>query len=163
MSPGLRRVLRSVQPFYGLEYLRSLGKADGLRSYEDDSPYHDLSTINRMSNIDKHRRLAVTALWWSDIVSWGSDGPTQRRWLPGDGTFVDGAIVGYMVGSDGQADDVNVEFNLIVADPLSPSMWGAGDQVVATAKRWHRMVEWTLGQVISGYAHIKSSAESYPE
>ena len=27
MSPGLRRVLRSVQPFYGLEYLRSLGKA----------------------------------------------------------------------------------------------------------------------------------------
>lgn len=119
MSLALRDILRSVQPFYGLEYLRSVGKANDLGSYADHSPFHGLSTMARVSNIDKHRRLAVTA-WWPDIVSWGSDGVTHRRWLPGDGTFVDGSMVGYIVGSDGSDNDVGHEFKLILADPFPP-------------------------------------------
>jgi hypothetical protein len=95
----------------------------------------------------------VTA-WWPDIVSWGSDGVTHRRWLPGDGTFVDGSIVGYIVGSDGSDNDVGLEFKLILADPFPPVLAGSAGEAVGIAKRRQMIVDWTLGQVISSHIQI---------
>jgi hypothetical protein len=154
MPSHLREALRSVQPFYGLEYLKGIGAAEGRGSYADHSPYYALSTLARMSNIDKHRRLAVTA-WWPDIVSWGSNGQTNRRWLPGDGS-----IVGYIVGSDETGDDVHHEFSLILADPFPPVMRGPGNEVVGTAKSWQTTVVWTLQQVISSYEQARGEGAS---
>jgi hypothetical protein len=78
-----------------------------------ESPFRPLSTLALMSNHDKRRRLSVTVLW-PDIVHWGSDEPSKYRWLPGDGTFRHGSIVGYMIG---EVDvQVTYEFQLVLGD-----------------------------------------------
>jgi hypothetical protein len=48
------------------------------------------------SNIDKHRRLHLTA-WWPDIVYWGSDEPSHRRWRWGEPPYEDGRILGRLI------------------------------------------------------------------
>lgn len=78
-----------------------MGRRSGIEAandldYETLCKYSDLGELGYMSNIDKHRRLALTA-WRPDMVWWGSDGESNRRWLPGGGTFEDGSIIGYIV------------------------------------------------------------------
>ena len=93
-----------------------------------------MSTLPLMSNHDKHWRLRVTVLW-PDIVYRRSDEPSKNRWLPGDGTFRDGSIVGYMIGDV----DVRViyEFQLVLGDPF-PSELRSNHEIVIAARRWHR-------------------------
>ena len=52
--------------------------------------------LARLSNIDKHRRLHLTA-WWPDIVYWGSDEPSHCRWRWGAPPYEDGRILGRLI------------------------------------------------------------------
>jgi hypothetical protein len=102
-----------------------------------------LHRLAHLSNLDKHRRLTVLA-WWPDLVYWMSDGPSNRRWLGGDGTFRDGSVLGYMVGKDPGADDrVFHEFNLVLADdPVHDptDLSGNAEDVVAMLNGWHQYI-----------------------
>jgi hypothetical protein len=92
----LRDVIRSVQPFRWLEEAKHLEVEPAHDAdYETDSQYHPLTQLRDMSNLNKHRRLALTA-WRPNMVWWGSDGESNPRWRPGDGTFEDGSIIGHM-------------------------------------------------------------------
>jgi hypothetical protein len=70
----------------------------------------------------------------------GSDGPTGRQMLPGDGTGEDGSILYYIEGTDGpgQSEIVN-EFNLALSD--DPGFAG-GDSpdVVELLEGWHQAI-----------------------
>jgi hypothetical protein len=68
-------------------------------TYEQEYRWSELYRLTQLSNLDKHRRLTLMA-WWPDLVYWMSNGPSQRRWLGGDGTFADGSVLGYMAGQD---------------------------------------------------------------
>jgi hypothetical protein len=110
-----------------------------------ESPFHPLSTLALMSNHDKHRRLPV-AVFWPDIVYWGSDEPSKNRWLPGDRTFKHGSIVGYKIGDV----DVQViyEFQLVLGDPFPPEL-RSNHEIVTAARKWHQATDTATQQVIS--------------
>jgi hypothetical protein len=145
-----RAALRSVQPFRIREEAINLG-VEAANTYEEEYRWSVLHRLGRLSNIDKHRRLNVM-VWWPELVYWQSNGPSNRRWLGGDGTFTDGSILGYMVGSDaGIASKIFHEFNLVLADDLvhdagNPN--SSGEDLVAMLHRWHQYItSWVFGRV----------------
>jgi hypothetical protein len=81
-----------------------------------------------------------------------SNGPSNRRWFGGDGTFTHGSVLGYMVGQDADVgDEVFHDFNLVLADdpahdasdPTSNTQ-----DVVATLDRWHQYITgWVFPRV----------------
>src|SRR5574341_960468 len=91
--------------------------------------------------IDKRRRLALMA-WWPDIIYWGSNGPSNRRAFPGDGTFADGSILLYIEGADeGQSDELSHKFNLVLTDdPVPLRDQEPPDDVVDLLERWHNYI-----------------------
>ena len=93
-----RAAFRSVQPFVNLEEAQKLGVVLN-RSFEEAFRWNELHRLDTLWNIDKHRRLTLMA-WWPDLIFWGSNGPSNRRVLPGDGTLGDGSILLYIEGTD---------------------------------------------------------------
>ncbi len=86
------------------------------QSFEETFLWNELHRLDTLWNIDKHRRLALMA-WWPNLIYWGSNGPSNRRALPGDGTLADGSILLYIDGTDeDQGDELSHEFNLVLTD-----------------------------------------------
>ncbi|MGI5243131.1 hypothetical protein ACQEVU_34415 [Dactylosporangium sp. CA-139066] len=110
-----KSALRIVQPFiFGEECLRH--GVTRTRTYDDDFVWSQLHRLDRLWNIDKHRRLNLLA-WWPDLLWWGSNGDSQRTMHPGDGTLADGSVLFYMHGEDpGQGTTVHHEFNIVLTD-----------------------------------------------
>jgi len=103
-----------------------------------------LHRLDTLWNIDKHRRLTLMA-WWPDLIFWGSNRPSNRRALPGDGTLADGSILLYIEGTDeGQSDELSHEFNLVLTDDPASSQGatdeGAPEDVVGLLKHWHQHI-----------------------
>jgi hypothetical protein len=140
-----QRAFRTVRPFFHHEMARQHG---GLldRPYEETARWHDLYRLDRLWNIDKHRRLAVVRLWPDDLIYWGSNGPSNRRLLRGDGTVADCSILFYIEGRDeGMADHVHCTFNLALKDdPGFAPGEGHTDDVVKLMAGWHHHVVSTV-------------------
>jgi hypothetical protein len=137
---GAHAALRSVQPFVNLEEAHKLGIALN-ESFDETFRWSERHRLDTLWNIDKHRRLALMA-WWPDLIFWGSNGPSNRRAFPGDGTVADGSILLYIEGTDeGQGDELSHEFNLVLTDDpaASPDRGAAGD-VVDLLTRWHEHI-----------------------
>jgi hypothetical protein len=106
---------RLVQSFWWIEEARRTGISVD-RTYETAFTWSQLHRLDRLWNVDKHRRLA-TLRWRADMIWWASDGPTERRIIPGDGTYANGSILFYMDGTDaGQGTRVNHEFDIVLID-----------------------------------------------
>ncbi|WP_327007569.1 hypothetical protein OHA72_10040 [Dactylosporangium sp. NBC_01737] len=118
--PGLyddraKRAFRAVQPFIFMEDSKELGHQTK-RTYETNFTWSYLHRLDRLWNIDKHRRLATLA-WFPDLISWGSNGETQRKLYPGDGTMADGSVLFYIEGSDeGRGTAIEHQFNIVLTD-----------------------------------------------
>jgi hypothetical protein len=139
-DPRARAAFRSVQPFVNLEEAHKLGVALD-KGFEEDFHWNELHRLDTLWNIDKHRRLTLMA-WWPDLIYWGSDGPSNRRMLPGDGTVADGSILFYIEGTDeGQGDKLSHEFHLVLTDdPAASPDRGATDDVVRLLEHWHQRI-----------------------
>jgi hypothetical protein len=151
MPPKLRDAFHGVQPFYWTEQAVLLGVVDETR-YAEHAEYDPLCTLAKMSNIDKHRRIAVTLLW-PECAGWGTDTGLDQRWRPGNGVFTDGAIVGYISGDVHPAPVLEYEFNigledLVPSDPEATAMFGAAEDVVRQSERWRDAVERTMRHLI---------------
>ena len=109
-----------------------------------ESPFHPLSTLALMSNHDKHWRLPITVYGRTSCL--GSDEPSKNRWLPGDGRFKHGSIVGYMIG-DVDVQVIN-EFQLVLGDPFPPEL-RSNHEIVTAARKWHQATDTATQQVIS--------------
>jgi hypothetical protein len=145
-----RAAFRSVQPFRIHEDAIRLG-VQVTGTYEEEYRWSELHRLTHLSNLDKHRRLAVVA-WWPGLVYWMSNGPSDRHWLRGDGTFTDGSVLGYVVGRDADVgDQVFHEFNLVLADdPVHDADDPTSNtpDVVAMLDGWHRHVTgWVFPRV----------------
>ena len=82
MDDRIRNAIRSVQPFNWLAEAKRLGVPNITDlSYKEESEHETLWILGKLSNLDKHRRLAA-ASWWPSIVYWGSDGRTKAQWQP---------------------------------------------------------------------------------
>jgi hypothetical protein len=94
-GPRERQAIRDVQPACLHDEVARLGTME-LHPREEEVTYDSLWLLSRLSNIDKHRRLHLTA-WWPDIVYWGSDEPSHRRWRWGQPPYEDGRILGRLI------------------------------------------------------------------
>ncbi|GAA2638286.1 hypothetical protein SMC26_22845 [Actinomadura fulvescens] len=109
-KPGLyderaRKAFWAVQPFF-IELAREYG-VDVEVDYDERWAFAPLPRLNNVWNLDKHRRLALMA-WWPHLLWWGSNGPTNRRMLPGDGTLADGSVLICIEGQDeGQGTEIS--------------------------------------------------------
>jgi hypothetical protein len=113
-----RQALRAVQPFVHLEQAHESDVATD-QTFEDNLYWDPLHRLDKLWNVDKHRRLAVMA-WWPHLFYWVSDGPSSRRMLHGDGTLAEGSVMFYVQGRDeGVSNDVVHEFNLVLKDDPS--------------------------------------------
>jgi hypothetical protein len=140
-----REAFRAVQPFVHLEEVKKAGVAVE-RSFKEETRYADLHRLNKLWNIDKHRRLALMA-WWPDLIYWTSNGPSSRKMFRGDGTLANGSVLFYIEGADdGRGSDVQHEFNLVLTDdPGFSREYGVTEDVVALTERWHQhIVNWVF-------------------
>ena len=109
------------------------------RSFNETFRWSELHRLDILWNIDKHRRLTLMA-WWPDLIYWGSNGPSNRRTLPGDGTLANGSIFLYIEGTDeGQGDELSHEFNLVLTDDPAASL-DQGADVVDLLEHWHQHI-----------------------
>jgi hypothetical protein len=110
-----RAAFRTFQPFAELEQAHMFGVALD-KEPGSESEWSLLYRLDKLWNIDKHRRL-IPGVWWPELFWWGSDGESNRRMLPGDGTLADGSILFYVEGADeGMGDKIMHEFNLVLRD-----------------------------------------------
>lgn len=132
-----QKAFRSVQPFHQLEAAHRRRSALDL-SFEEAFQWSILHCLDVLWNIDKHRRLTLLA-WWPDLIWWGSDGHTNRKLLPGDGTFEDGSILFYIHGHDeGRSNEVSHEFNITLTDdPAYGNRKGVHRDVVEVLSAFH--------------------------
>ena len=146
-----RAALRAVQPFVQMEMVLK----EGFEMSVDYAQMFDLSELHRLDvlwNIDKHRRLTILG-WRPDYFWWGSNGPTSRRLLPGDGTMQDGSILFYVEGSDEGQGEVNHEFKLVLMDDPARSLGqGQPEDAVSLLRRIHEHVVWNVFPMI--FAHM---------
>jgi hypothetical protein len=89
-----QEAIRAVQP--GHLYDSVAEEARKRLDRDREVAFDHLYLLNRLSNIDKHRRLHVT-VWWPGLVYWGSDGSSKRKWIWGIPPFEDGSILGRLL------------------------------------------------------------------
>jgi len=117
-GPRERQAIRAVQPAWLHDYLAGRGETN-LHERSEEVAYDHLTVLNRLSNIDKHRRLHVAA-WWSELVYWGSDGPSRRQWRWGTPPFKDGSVLGHLFDDPGHPEalpELHHEMELRLLDP----------------------------------------------
>lgn len=143
--PGLyderaREAFRVVQPFFFIEVARESG-VDVEANYDERWAFAPLPSLNNVWNLDKHRRLALVA-WWPDLIWWGSNGPSNRQILRGDGTLADGSILFYIEGQDeDQGTEISHDFNIVLTDDLAfDGGRGATRDVIEILQGWHQFV-----------------------
>jgi hypothetical protein len=156
--PAVRdKMLRPVQPFYYPEMAQRYGGGSASNpDYEAAYQHSALGELSTMSNIDKHRRLTLAA-WWPNLVYWGSNGESNRRWLPGDGTIKDGSIIGYIVGTDEQGSDLMYDFNLTLLDlPAHTDPLANRHDVTEVAQSWVQETDLAIQQVIQYWTQLPS-------
>ena len=155
MDDRVRYALHGVQPFYWLERMKMLS-VDGTSAitYEEDSRFRPLTTIGRLSNIDKHRRLTVAA-WWPSLIYWtqGEDGGGEYHWRPASAPpWSQDEIIGYMIGTGPEPEHVFHDFNLVITDASDhlTDRW-AGLDLPDQANDWLVGVEIALRKMIGDY------------
>jgi hypothetical protein len=130
--------MRSVQSFYHREQT----DRGSTESYERLFQFSQLNRLRIISNIDKHRRLPLTA-WALDIVYWGNDseGPSGRQMRPPNPGDPEDTI-GYFYEPPGTtAHEPHWEFVL----ELEGEMRG---DFIGTLEEWHQWIStWAIPQV----------------
>jgi hypothetical protein len=101
-----RAAMREVQPGSLHDRVVQLDQHLDVGDRKQEVTYDLLRLLASLNNIDKHRTLNL-AVWWPDLVYWGSDDTTQHRWAWGTPPFADGAVLGRLIGPSG-ADQVPV-------------------------------------------------------
>lgn len=136
-----RAALRSVQPFSLREEARAL-EVDVEDDPDSDLRLSTAHSLNRLSNIDKHRGFPNVS-WVHRMCYWVEPRNGDRyEWLPTGGA-VDGGTVGYMRNATGDAPPDTDVFHAvelrITDDP------GYGPDLPAALDGWHGdLVRWVL-------------------
>jgi hypothetical protein len=136
-GPQEQQAIASVQPGRGYDDQIAQGRTLTYGRAEEVR-YDPLTVLNRMSNIDKHRNLNIVA-WWSDLVYWGSDGPSSRRWRWGTLPFEDGTILGTLIDDPTHPEplpQLQTDMELRILDPPGA---GATD-IVGLLKNMHSRI-----------------------
>jgi hypothetical protein len=132
-SPEQQNAIRAVQPGHLYDSQESRVGAT-LLNRQREVDYDLLFLLNKLSNIDKHRRLH-TAICWPSLIYWASSDPAEHKWTWGNPPFITGAILGRLTidpGSPEPPPDLHHEFEMRLTEPI-----GASNSDVAKAAGQH--------------------------
>jgi hypothetical protein len=120
-GPAEEAALRAVAPGWMWDSITDADKAAEIwGTREEEVQRGQLWKLNRLCNIDKHRRLHVVALW-PDIIYWTSNDADDYGWIPGSPPYADGTIVGTLIAKPGRVGPqphivANFELRLVDED-----------------------------------------------
>jgi hypothetical protein len=144
-----RAAMRCVQPFALRDEAIALG-IDSQSSPELDLRTDELYRINRISVVDKHRRLPLLA-WFPGLTYWTTPPDSavySWRTAPAPALFQDGTLIGYLSNPAGDAPpEVQVfhEFHLTLMDDP-----GYRSDLTKTLDRWHGyLTGWALPRLFT--------------
>jgi hypothetical protein len=149
-GPAERRAIEAVAPGWQWDYLGN-DSADPLIGTREEDVQHDLLwTLNRLWNIDKHRRLHVVALW-PDNISWATREADEYEWVPGWPPYEDGTEVGRLLARHGAGSFVphimsSFELRLIEEDILNQTGLAGAMQMI-----YGHLTGWVLPQLFRAY------------
>jgi len=145
-GPGDRQRVGAVQPGWLYDHAVSLGVGHAGPTREEEVAHDDLTLLNRLSNVDKHRRVHLVTSW-PDLVYWGSNAAVQQRWTWGRPPFEDGAVLGTLYQDPGHPEPapqtLHHEMQLRAFDPPE----AGGNDIVTLLRSMRREV---AGRVIPG-------------
>jgi hypothetical protein len=115
-----QRAIAAVQPGWLTDFMEREGISGG-RPREEEVAYDSLTFLNRLSNVDKHRRVHLVTSW-PDLVYWAGDQVNGQQWRWGRPPFEDGSILGRLQEEDPERHGVappalQHEMDLRVIDP----------------------------------------------
>jgi hypothetical protein len=141
-----QRAFRTVQPFAFGEMAAEAGVTLD-RSEDVDLAWSTLHRLDKLWNIDKHRRLTI-ARWWPGMFWWGTNATESKRTaVLGDRLLADGAILLYIDGRDDDqtSDDIAFEWSLVLTDdPAFVLERGATPDLVEMLMSWHAEITGTM-------------------
>jgi hypothetical protein len=132
-----QQAIRAVQPGWLYDYLANAGQTN-LPDRSEEVRFDPLTLLQRLSNIDKHRRLHVVTCW-PGLVYWGSDGPSRRTWRWGTPPFGDGAVLGYLIDDPEHPEpppDLHQDMELRLLEPPA----AAAIEVVGLLDNMYRQI-----------------------
>jgi hypothetical protein len=119
-SHQARDAMRVVQPFFLWEMAKlsgaNLSEKERRQFSEDQLNWPSIHRLRRLSNIDKHRRLAAVGVGWPTIFYWGSDEGDNTRFRLGLMPPTDNTIWCYLVGANAANIELHTEFALVLID-----------------------------------------------
>ncbi|MDU0315267.1 hypothetical protein RKE38_16325 [Phycicoccus sp. M110.8] len=154
-STRMQGCLRYVQPFYWLEQAQKVGSATSSDlSWESEAATDSLYVLQRLSNLDKHRRLTVTAVWPS-LLYWineaGSEPRVDWRYLKPP-PWSDGDVIGRMTIESGPSPRVVQELVLVALEsPAHDHQREAHHSLTKEVDRLIDSVAMRMSMLISDY------------
>lgn len=150
-SDQSREIFHAFQPFAKLEQAHSLDVALD-KDPGSDSEWNLLYRLDKLWNIDKHRRL-IPGAWLPKLFWWGSNGETKRRILPGDGTLLDDSILFYIEGKDEGMGEIMHDFNLVLRDdPAFSLAYDVTHDVVQLMEKFTSHIDSIIRKIAWGLA-----------
>lgn len=150
-GPRERRAIAGVQPGWRHDHAMRL-KVPDLGTRQDDVKWDELWLLNRLSNIDKHRRLHIAA-WWPDLTYWTSDDSERvsARWTYGRPPFENGDVLGRLLVDEPDAApprNIYQELDLRIVDPPA----ACNQDLVGLLRRMHQYIaSWVVPRVLNPY------------
>ena len=107
--------MQVVQPFRWTE-MASLSGTERRQHPDDDFRWSAIHRLQKLSNIDKHRRLPALGVGWPARFSWGSDEGDDTRFRVGHIPPTDNTVLCYLVGANAANIELHTEFALVLTD-----------------------------------------------
>ncbi len=149
----IKSAIRSVQPFHWLAEAKKLEVPNAKDlSYEEVSQHETLWILGKLSNLDKHWRLPVTAWRPSTVFYWGSDGESNAEWRPTkQPPWNDGDIIARMQ-YEGEMPDVVHQFNVVLVDlVIEGAHFFASHDLLKDAEQWCQGVHLAMHTVLQQF------------
>jgi hypothetical protein len=145
-GPRERDAMCCVQPFAIAEEAAEYG-VEWATTPAQEYKINELARLNKLSNIDKHRRLTLVA-WYVDLVY--STGPSSASWRPArypEAGLEDGSLLGCQVCADeaSSASRPTFDMRLTIADDP-----GHRQDLASALQRWQTYLEgWVLPRIFA--------------
>jgi hypothetical protein len=145
-GPRERDAIRCVQPFSLAEEAAEYG-VEWATTPAEEYKINELARLNKLSNIDKHRRLTLVA-WYVDLVYW--TGPRSASWRPArypEAGLEDCSLLGHQVCEDEGNSNSRPTFDMRLTITDDP---GYREDLASTLERWQTYLEgWVLPRIFA--------------
>ena len=108
--------MQAAHPFWWTELATNMSTSKRQQLFDEDFRWSAIYRLQKLNNIDKHRRLPALGVGWPEMFYWGSDEGDDTRFRPGHIAPTDDTILCYLVGPNAANIELHTEFALVLTD-----------------------------------------------